>query len=560
MRNSPSSNLASHQQQNDQGIIVQQRRKDRRKSQNIFTWIRERISPFCFGVKSRAGHPIHCNKNADVLAQFLSFRLKLGYWYLDRLSNADMAAHCDGRKTFYFTADGRCRTNEVLVNIDIDCHGSGSLEGAVAFAEHLRATTFPGLYFETSTNGNGVHGYIVVVKYDLGDQGLNSVLGQLDRWLKAELKSGDWDVENVEVKGQSPVFGWGADKYELRTYQSGQLAKLPRQAMERAAELMATTRVTISALRKLRISEAPTDLASLRIASPEPAQEPEPTAPEVAVSGSAQVPDVVVARGTKKEIVGSITGRHFGDDELAKLKGTYLDLARELLGGQKLVATGRKVVTEEDLAIFLMLLRFFTSNMNADGSLPTARWIEMWTALHEAGDIGRPWCHHRYAAMRNFLSDKGLLSWEDAGYLIGGVGGDGRYVPGQAAKWHASEDLMKVMEEMDRGEDGVERVDDEDGEESIVAGSDAPDHGSGAPDDGSDAQLMGTMRGAGGLEREREERDILYGCKPTGYSILSLALERHRSELDVLERLGIDSWPQRPEFRGHIWDKRRSAA
>ena len=140
-------------------------------------------------------------------------------------------------------------------------------------------------------------------------------------------------------------------------------------------------------------------------------------------------------------MVGSITGRHFGDDELAMLKGTYLDLGGELLGGQKLVATGRKVVTEEDLAIFLMLLRFFTSNMNADGSLPTARWIEMWTALHEAGDIGRPWCHHRYAAMRNYLSSKGLLSWEDAGYLIGGVGGDGRYVPGQAAKWHASEDV-----------------------------------------------------------------------------------------------------------------------
>ena len=138
-----------------------------------------------------------------------------------------MTAHCDGRKTFYFTADGRSRTNEVLVNIDIDCHGSGTLEGAVAFAEHLRATAFPGLYYETSTNGNGVHGYIVVVKYDLGDQGLNSVLGQLDRWLKAELARGDWDVENVEVKGQAPKFGWGADKYELRTYQSGQLAKLP---------------------------------------------------------------------------------------------------------------------------------------------------------------------------------------------------------------------------------------------------------------------------------------------------------------------------------------------
>ena len=58
-----------------------------------------------------------------------------------------------------------------------------------------------------------------------------------------------------------------------------------------------------------------------------------------------------------------------------------------MLGEKKLVAKGRKVVTEEDLAVFLMLLRFFTNNMNADGSLPVARWREMWTALHGAGDV-----------------------------------------------------------------------------------------------------------------------------------------------------------------------------
>ena len=72
-------------------------------------------------------------------------------------------------------------------------------------------------------------------------------------------------------------------------------------------------------------------------------------------------------------------------EELAKLGEGYLSLAKDLLGEKKLVATGRKVVTEEDLAIFLMLLRFFTNNMNADGSLPVARWREMWKALFGAG-------------------------------------------------------------------------------------------------------------------------------------------------------------------------------
>src|SRR5262249_52789977 len=162
-----------------------------------------------------------CNRNANVLGYFMALRFGFQGRYLSRLTNADMADHFAGRQTFYFTADGRCRgATEVLVNIDIDCHKSGTLAGAIAFAEHLRATHSPGLYFETSTNGNGVHCYLIVVKGDLGDQFLNATLGQLDRWLKAELVRDDWDVEAVEVKGHAPEFGWGCEKYELLTYKS----------------------------------------------------------------------------------------------------------------------------------------------------------------------------------------------------------------------------------------------------------------------------------------------------------------------------------------------------
>ena len=52
-------------------------RKISRKSQNIFTWLRQRISPYCFGIKARAGHPAHCNRNAEVLGHFLA--LQNGY-------------------------------------------------------------------------------------------------------------------------------------------------------------------------------------------------------------------------------------------------------------------------------------------------------------------------------------------------------------------------------------------------------------------------------------------------------------------------------------------------
>ena len=191
---------------------MSQPRKKPEKPQNIRTWIRQRTSPFDHGVKTKAGNPAHVNRNDDIKYHFDC--LKMG-WYgrrLSRLRNADMTDHFAERKTLYFTSDGRSCVPEVLINIDIDCHGAGTLAGAVAFAEHLKAIKFPNLYYEASTNGNGVHGFIVVVKGDLGDEGLNSVLSVLDRWLKHELAHAKFDVENVEVKGQAPEFTWGMQK------------------------------------------------------------------------------------------------------------------------------------------------------------------------------------------------------------------------------------------------------------------------------------------------------------------------------------------------------------
>ena len=156
--------------------------------------------------------------------------------------------------------------------------------------------------------------------------------------------------------------------------------------------------------------------------------------------------DVGCLEKVEKTKSGSIAGHHFGDEELAKLGEGYLSLAKELLGGTKLVATGRKVVTEEDLAVFLMILRFFTSNMNADGSLPVARWREMWQALYGAGDVGRAWCHHRFATMQELPDEQGLAGLGGRELRCRGVGDDGRFVPGKAAKWKAGEELMAMME------------------------------------------------------------------------------------------------------------------
>ena len=134
--------------------------------------------------------------------------------------------------------------------IDIDCHARGTQAGAMAFAEHLRANPLFGddLYVETSTNGVGVHGYIVVVKGCASDRITNVALKVLDLYLKGLSYLGDFDIELVEVKGTCPELTWGRERGRLEKYQSGQLAKLPREALGRTDELMGTSKLHVSRL------------------------------------------------------------------------------------------------------------------------------------------------------------------------------------------------------------------------------------------------------------------------------------------------------------------------
>lgn len=63
--------------------------------------------------------------------------------------------------------------------------------------------------------------------------------------------------------------------------------------------------------------------------------------------------------------------------------------ARERFFTKPIEESGRVAVTVKDVAVFLLLLRFFTNNMNQNGTLPWARFEALWTALYQAGDVER---------------------------------------------------------------------------------------------------------------------------------------------------------------------------
>lgn len=335
------------------------RENRRQRKSNIYRWLRERTSSVDYGLmyrnpRTKRRSPIHCNTNEEVLD---AFRSKT---WLSRLTNEKLDRHFAHQETFYFTGNGSRRgTVETLVLIDIDCHASGSLAGAVAFAEYLREHHYRNLYWEVSTNGNGVHAYVVLRKFDLGAPMINDLLlHRLQPFLRRVLDEQGFDVETVEVKGGCPIFEWGQKKGELLAYRSGTLAKLPRE-YHRFEELSKTTTVSYFDLLRLPLPE-----------EPKCASEP------------------VHLRLVGIESLRSISGKHFQQDELVKLDGHYLHIAQMLLNHHQLPTKTRAIVTAEDLAIWLMIARFCTANPNADGSLPYLRFAVFGRAFLRQGTSG----------------------------------------------------------------------------------------------------------------------------------------------------------------------------
>lgn len=384
----------------------------RAKVTPAMVWLRSLTCPLVYGELTPDGV-----RPSNTIKQLQS------RWNLDgplrKLTNYQFDDHFRRAGTYYFFGNGSPKAGRTLVMIDIDVQkslGLGTTAGAVAFAAHLKHTHWPDLYFEPSTGGNGIHAYIVVEKLGADAVAVNSALKRLQDWLRAEAKLVKADIELVEVKGTCPVIQF---RYRfMHSVRYGTFAKLPRD-VTRFPEWESTT--------VLRIA----DLQSGRFDVPDEVVEP-----------SASI--VSTRPGKKvKTTPGSVSGKLISEEELAAIP-KYEAFAGELTGGTTLMARRWKV-TDHDFAVVLLLLRFFHANPNPDGSLPTARAEGMWTGLYSAGDVQRPWNHHRWEAVRNFLSAEGHINWIDHRYEYGRTV-EGRYVKGVACKFTITEAFAAALE------------------------------------------------------------------------------------------------------------------
>ena len=399
-----------------------------KRKETITAWLRKRISHLDYGYK-HYGKVGHCNLNDEVLDHL---RNKV---HLSHLTNEKLSRHFSGEDTFYFA--GNSWGSESLVMIDIDCHnGIGTLQGALAYGQFLKDTFFPNLYFEPSTNGKGAHGYFVVQKDGVKPEIVNDLLGQLQAYLRQTIYG--FDIENVEIKGRCPRIIWGSKKGEVANYKAGTLAKIPRNAL-RFEELKKTTTFSIAELRSLILRPLPEIASIVKMVSVL-------CETKTAIPTTIVAPKIVKVSIPKVRIekpVGSCSDKVISLEELQKLDDHYLEVARTLLGVHTLKA-GRVVATVKDLAVFLMLLKWFSAHMNEDGSLPWKRFAGLWTAVYKAKDIDRAFDPKRFAALRNYLSSLNLLDWTDDTYKQGHWE-RGVKVGGIACKWKASDVLTSML-------------------------------------------------------------------------------------------------------------------
>ena len=101
-----------------------------------------------------------------------------------------------------------------------------------------------------------------------------------------------------------------------------------------------------------------------------------------------------------------------------QIDSVYLTVALKHVS-EPIPTSGRHVATADDVAIFLAIIAYITCHQGDDKAMPSRRIGAIWDAMYREKSIMRPHCVKRVAAIRNYLSDLGLIDWQDDRYWVG---------------------------------------------------------------------------------------------------------------------------------------------
>jgi hypothetical protein len=359
---------------------------NKKKYQSEIKNIKKIISNINYGIKTEKG----IRPSATKRSLEKNFRKPI--------TNKLIRDHWNNKQTLYFY--GNENINEkclIMIDIDVDKKNKkGSLEGAISFAEHLKSK-IQDFYYETSTNGKGVHGYLVVDKCDKNSIESNKIFKKFENFLIEEKEKVNADIELVEIKGTLHEIKYKQNR--IAKIKFGTLGKIPKNINEffkfENKEIKITDIEKNYCVEKAKKSN----------------------------NGSGSISKKLITKKDldKLEILEEISKNIFGEETFKKNKFK---------------------ITHEDIAIALLLLIFFKNNKNEDKTLPTKRVMMLWKALYECGDIDRAWNHHRWKGIRDMLSEKGLIYWIDNNYTYGNKSINQK---GIACKWEIRKKLYMYI-------------------------------------------------------------------------------------------------------------------
>ncbi len=314
-------------------------------------------------------------------------------WKIIRsLTNRDLQAHVEGHETLYYTP---ATSDKGLLGIDIDCHKSGSAEGAKqarTFVEHW----LPGVYSEVSTGGVGGHGYVVVEYGDWSAEEVKDIWINLCDALDKKCRSLDIDIEKIEAKGLPATIVAEQKKGATEDSKMGILIKMPRNIKAAMGTCVLTPWEIVRITEEINASVPETE-----VVAPAPASS-----------------NLICER----EDINSLVG-----------------YARKLVYAYhpQVVLSNRVRVTPEDVAVALWIVRFTKQRQNKAGHTPGNRIRAIWNVLREQGITQRAFDPKRWAFIRNMLSDYGYIEWENA-----------QYSPGKAMQWAITDELEAALDNL----------------------------------------------------------------------------------------------------------------
>jgi hypothetical protein len=365
------------------------------------------LSPITYGKKTEAGPrpKLTMVRANDYLAQGWS----------GKISGRKVVQHFHGTATHYYWAD--LSSPSLLMMGDVDCHDSGSLEGAMAFCKFLSDTLLPGLYYEPSTNGNGAHFY-----FDIANAGLKLTRKDVCK-LAARLAekfnelAKDFDVQMVEIKGHPPevtprrferaAHGYRVVPAQVVTY--GQFAKLPRLSTDERFEQFKNRPVLTPDVINSELFD---------VVPEESVDSVTPSATRTAAGSCVWVTE------DDQRMLDNLTAWCKGQD-LHNLK-----------------TSSRHVVEARDFAIAMLVVKKLSEVMEDGDPMRTKRIWGVWDSFYQNGYVDRAFDPKRWKVIRNTLSERGLLDWRDNSYVVP-LHGEGR-----AMDWRMGPELLAVMDEM----------------------------------------------------------------------------------------------------------------